>query len=61
MFWLPLVQGPVHRSLHSDLDYASQFSFPGGWAGMDRHKQCASYCRGKSSRSLKRVNLLKDP
>jgi len=59
MCWLPLAQGLVHRSLYSGFNDASQLSFPGGWTGMDRHKQCASYRRGKSIRSLKRVCFLK--
>ena len=32
--------------------FLSQFFSPGGWAWMDRHKQRARLCCGKSSRCL---------
>ena len=35
-----------------------QFLFPGGWAGMDRYKQCVGHCCGKSIRSLTGTHLL---
>ena len=38
--------------------YAIALFLPGGGAGMDRHKQCASHCSGKSIRSLKRAETL---